>query len=76
VNVTVHDPRASEAEVFEEYGITMTGSLPKGKVFDAIILAVAHQEFLELDFAGFGRTNAVLFDVKSALPKSWNALRL
>lgn len=76
VRVTLHDPRASTAEVSAEYGIPMAESLPSGKVFDAIILAVAHQEFLEMDIRTMGRENAVLFDVKAALPRSWGALRL
>ncbi|HTJ12466.1 MAG TPA: nucleotide sugar dehydrogenase [Dinghuibacter sp.] len=76
VNVTLHDPRASAAEVLDEYRIPMAETLPDGKTFDAIILAVAHQEFLELDIRTLGRSDAVLFDVKAALPREWGALRL
>lgn len=76
VNVTLHDPRASAAEVLAEYRIPMAETLPEGKTFDAIILAVAHQEFLELDIRALGRSDAVLFDVKAALPRAWGALRL
>ncbi|TDX00026.1 nucleotide sugar dehydrogenase [Dinghuibacter silviterrae] len=76
VRVTLHDPRASAHEVLTEYGIPMVEALPKGKVFDAIILAVAHEEFLEMDIREMGRDDAVLFDVKAALPRAWGALRL
>ena len=76
VRVTLHDPRASAAEVSAEYGIPLADDLPEGKVFDAIILAVAHQEFLNQDIRTLGRENAVLFDVKAALPRSWGAIRL
>jgi UDP-N-acetyl-D-galactosamine dehydrogenase len=75
VNITVHDPRASPDEVAHEYGISTCCELPDKK-FDAIILAVAHQEFMGLDYAVLGTQNVVMFDVKSVLPRSLGALRL
>jgi UDP-N-acetyl-D-galactosamine dehydrogenase len=76
IKVTLHDPRASAQEVHEEYGIALSETLPREKAFDAIILAVAHEEFLQMDIRELGRTNCVLFDVKAALPRAWGALRL
>jgi len=76
VGITLHDPRASAEEVAAEYGISMAGELPLGKRFDAIILAVAHSEFIDMDIRSWGRENVVLFDVKAVLPRSWGALRL
>lgn len=76
VCVTLHDPRASAREVHEEYGIEIAEALPDGKAFDAIILAVAHEEFLRMDIRTMGRENAVVFDVKAALPREWGAMRL
>ena len=76
VRVTLYDPRASAEEVSHEYGIALATGLPEGKRFDAVILAVAHQEFLGMDARELGQENAVLFDVKSVWPKSWGAIRL
>lgn len=37
--------------------------------FDAIILAVAHKEFLDLDVKSFAKDNSVVYDVKGILPR-------
>jgi UDP-N-acetyl-D-galactosamine dehydrogenase len=76
VGITLYDPRASAEEVSAEYGIDLAAGLPAQGIFDAIILAVAHEEFMDLDIRALGRENVVLFDVKAIWPKSWGALRL
>jgi len=70
-NVSVHDPWASAAEAMDEHGIELV-THPQVDAYDAVILAVPHRQFLELGPAGirsFGRADAVLFDVKRALPR-------
>ncbi|RLD26714.1 MAG: nucleotide sugar dehydrogenase [Bacteroidetes bacterium] len=70
VNVDVYDPWASKDEVEHEYNLellTATSSLKTN--YDAIILAVSHNQFLELDLTGFKSDIGVIFDVKSLLPK-------
>lgn len=67
-NITVYDPWADAARVEKEYGITMTGSLPEEQ-FDAIILAVAHNEFQTLDVKSLLKPNGVVYDVKGVLPR-------
>ena len=76
VRLTLHDPRAAAEEVIHEYGIPLCETIHKDKRYDAIILAVAHTEFLEMDIRALGTENVVLFDVKAALPRAWGALRL
>ena len=44
-NITIYDPLANPAEVEHEYGLETTNQLPKQK-FDAVVLTVAHKEFL------------------------------
>ncbi len=69
--VDVHDPWADAAETQYEYGITLT-AVPAAHHYDAIILAVTHDQFKVLGINGlraFGKLNAILFDVKSMLPK-------
>ena len=69
VNITVYDPWASPAIARHEYGIEITNELPTSK-FDALIMAVAHNEFKELDVTEFVKETHVIFDVKGTLPKA------
>ena len=64
--VTIYDPLADPSEVLHEYGIHTTDSLPEGK-FDAVVLTVAHKEFLNLDLAELKSENSVVYDVKGVL---------
>jgi len=71
VHVDVHDPWIDAAEAHHEYGIT-TLAAPEQGSYDAVILAVAHRQFVELGAAGvraFGRATSILYDVKSVLPR-------
>lgn len=71
MNVDVCDPWADPAEVKELFGIDLMTNCEKvHKKYDAVILAVAHQEFLSLNFDAIKEKNSVVFDVKSCLPKS------
>jgi len=69
IQVTTFDPWANPAEVKHEYNIETTQSLPNEK-FDAIILGVAHKEFLSLDLETLKNVNAVVYDVKGILDRS------
>jgi UDP-N-acetyl-D-galactosamine dehydrogenase len=65
--VDVYDPLADKHEVEKEYSIILTDTIDK-KNYKAIILAVAHDEFLNIDFSSIRSNNTVVFDVKSILP--------
>lgn len=67
-NITVYDPWADVEHVKHEYGIAVTNARPVGK-FDAVILAVAHKEFKELDVQSFVGHKGVVYDVKGILPR-------
>ncbi len=74
--VDVCDPQASVEEAKTAYGIELIS--PKGKSYDALILAVAHREFVE---AGVGVTqylkeSHVIFDLKHCLPPEVADIRL
>jgi len=73
--VSVYDPWADKTEVCKEYGIELIDQ-PAIKKFDAIVLAVAHKDFLHLDYLGMKNGNAVLFDVKAFLPAHITDARL
>jgi len=70
VNVDVYDPWAKADEVHHEYGIEIETSLPKDKKYEAVIIAVAHKQFLALDFKDLMVDNAVVFDTKACLERS------
>jgi UDP-N-acetyl-D-glucosamine/UDP-N-acetyl-D-galactosamine dehydrogenase len=68
--VDVHDPWVQGGEAEREYGITPI-AVPQLGHYDAIVLAVAHEQFKALGAEGirrFGKPDAVVFDVKHVLP--------
>lgn len=70
-NVTVHDPWASAEEVKHSFGIDTvrdSDSL-KFKKFDAIILAVSHNEFREIDLETLKNEVCVVYDCKNFIPR-------
>jgi UDP-N-acetyl-D-galactosamine dehydrogenase len=62
----VYDPWASASEVEREYGVTILQQAPHSQ-YDVIVLAVAHQEFLEMNIPALLKSTSVLYDVKSIL---------
>lgn len=70
LHVDVCDPWANPKEVKELFDINLINSTQSiNKTYDAIVLAVSHNEFLGLDFDLLTNNNSVIFDVKSCLPK-------
>lgn len=68
ISVNVYDPHANKEEVQEEYGINLLDKIDD--LFDAIILAVSHSEFLALDFEKLKRAEiSVIFDTKAFLDR-------
>jgi UDP-N-acetyl-D-galactosamine dehydrogenase len=69
--VDVHDPWVDAAEAKHEYGLTPIQA-PEQGTYDAIVLAVGHDQFRALDGNGvraFGKPLSVVFDVKCILPR-------
>ena len=64
--VTIHDPWADPVIAKHEYGIELHNNLPE-ESFDAIILAVAHDEFRALDIRQITNRVSIVFDVKGVL---------
>lgn len=69
LNIDIHDPWASASEVKSEFGINICTSLPTKK-YDAVILAVSHKEFANLDLRSIGQEACVYYDVKGFFNKS------
>lgn len=74
-NITIYDPWANPAIAKYEYGVDITNTLPDGK-FDAIVLAVAHKEFAQVDIAMLKNDVSVVFDVKGQILPSLCDARL
>lgn len=68
-NITIFDPWANPEAVKREYGILITNKLPEGKKYDAIIAAVAHKEFADLNLQDLCKSERVIYDVKGNLPR-------
>lgn len=69
-NITIYDPWADKAEVQHEYQIEISNTLDATRKYDAIILGVAHKEFLEIDIPSLLNENGVVYDVKGMLDRT------
>ena len=67
-NITVYDPWANPYAVKKEYGIDIVTTLNTTEKFDAIVICVAHDEFLKLNIKDLATSNSVIYDVKGILP--------
>jgi len=68
-NVDVFDPWANKKEVQEEFGISLTGNWEQ-KHYDAIILAVAHNEFKNIPFSKLSSNSTVIYDTKAFVKRN------
>ena len=78
VNLDIYDPWASNDEVEHEYGLSLIDK-PKNKHYDAIIGAVAHNQFKAWtieELRGLGKDKSVIFDLKYMFDKSAVDIRL
>jgi UDP-N-acetyl-D-galactosamine dehydrogenase len=69
--VDVYDPWVDVAEAQQEYGLACLTQAPRHGEYQAIVVAVGHQQFVALGAEGmkvWGQPNAVVYDVKSILP--------
>ncbi len=72
IDVEVYDPWVSAAEAKHEYGLDLVPELTNGR-YDAIVLAVSHHQFIDMGaekIRALGKPEAILFDVKQALPRN------
>ena len=66
ITVTIYDPLANPFEVQKEYNLLTTNRIPKEQ-FDAVILGVAHHQFLDIDLSILQKSTSLLYDVKGVL---------
>jgi len=68
-NIVVYDPWANPEQVYNEYGITVVNALPQNELYNAVVLCVAHKEFINLDVRGLLNGSGVVYDVKGVLDR-------
>jgi len=74
LQVDVFDPHVDENQVMKEYNIKIVRELKK---YDAVVLAVSHNEFLTLDFQTLKKSSSsIIYDIKSVLERSQVTSRL
>jgi UDP-N-acetyl-D-galactosamine dehydrogenase len=76
--VDIYDPWVDPAEAAHEYGVTTLKELPSQQ-YDAVILAVAHRQFVDMGPDGIRsllKPQSVLFDIKNVLPRGTADARL
>ena len=74
MQVDVFDPNANSEQVYKVHNINPISEL---KTYDAILLTVAHNQFLDLDFNALkSNENSIIFDLKSILPRELVDARL
>ncbi|MES2003006.1 MAG: nucleotide sugar dehydrogenase [Bacteroidota bacterium] len=67
LSVTVFDPAVHHEAVQKEYGIQLTNAIDYKQ--HAVVLAVAHNVFTDIDFTGFKKEGAIIFDTKGVLDR-------
>lgn len=76
LDVDIVDPWADANEVKEEYNIDILPTVKENVIYDAVIIAVAHEEFLGFDFCKIKRNNGVIFDTKGCIERGLVDARL
>lgn len=76
IEVDVYDPWANPAEVKHEYGINTINEYPQGNSYAAIILAVAHNEFISINLQEYKEQGCIIYDVKGIIRKELLDARL
>lgn len=70
LDVDVYDPLAEKEEVLTQYAISVIEDIHEKK-YQLIILAVAHNDFLQIDFGKLKSSDTILFDTRSVLKREW-----
>lgn len=76
IKLSVYDPWAKPEDVQHEYGINIMTELPESQQFDSMILAVAHNDFKDINWRERVKEGGVIYDVKGCLDRSMSDARL
>ena len=75
-NVDIYDPWANDLDVLNEYDLSLLNHIDIHKEYQAIIIAVAHDDFRKFDFNKYKEQGTVIYDTKSFIDKSLVDARL
>ena len=75
-HVDIYDPWANVEEVHEEFNIEVLNDLDITKKYQAILMAVSHDQFKDFDFERYFNEGAVIYDVKAVVDRKWVDSRL
>lgn len=70
MEVDIFDPWADIVEVKHDYSIDILNELDDNIIYDAVIVAVAHSDFLKIDYKKITRESGVIFDTKACLDRN------
>lgn len=76
LDVDIYDPLVDLKSVRRENSLELLSNFREGQRYDAIIVAVAHNEFLNFDIPSLKKEKAVIFDLKGCLARSLVDARL
>ena len=79
MNPIIVDPLVDKEGVFIEHNINIKKEIPMNKIYKAVIIAVAHNQFKSLkekDWKNIFNENSVIIDIKNVLPNEIEAIRL
>lgn len=69
LSVEIYDPWIDVESVNSEYHVECLKAMPSEKKYDAIVIAVAHNAFLNMDIAALKKDKAVVFDLKACMDR-------
>ena len=70
LDVDIYDPLADGAEVLRQYELSLIDDIYQ-KSYQVIILAVAHDQFMDIDYEKIKNDDTILFDTRSVLNRKW-----
>ena len=73
-NCSVYDPIADPKDIRKIYPKDVIKKI--NQIYDVVIIAVGHDNFINIDFNSFSNKKTIIFDVKSIFPISKGYLRL
>ena len=79
IDIDIVDPWVDQADVMKKYNIKINKKLISGKKYTAVILSVAHKQFLSMslnEWKNLIKKNGILYDLKGLIPKEIETLRI
>lgn len=76
INVDIYDPWVNPIELQVEYNVDVNSHIASDKKYEALIVTVAHEQFLNFDFKKYKENNSVIFDVKAFINRDLVDARL